>query len=458
MITRALLCAGALAATFGLAGCATYHPLTLASRPDLSPGLAQLDLTLPAAKSGGRPTTFNPGKPLAPNQVGMIAVLNDPALGVIKGRIAAVNADLLAASLLPNPSVGLNYAFLASGPAAANAYGASLSQDIRSIVTYRPRVEAAKARVGAVAASSLWQEWQVAQKGRLLAIDINSRDREIHFRRKDLVLLRREVAAVRRATAAGNLSLAAQAPFLAAEAGAESALAAAKLQRLKDWQNLDALLGLEPAARFAISAPPPVKLPADIAPLIASLPKRRPDLVALRLGYKAADAAVRAAILGQFPAFSLGVAGSSDTSHVVTSGPQITFALPIFNRNQAAIAGSRATRLQLHAVYLSRLDQAVGMAQSLLARARTAAANLHRASRDAIGARALLKAADQAYRQGNLDQRAVVDYETTWLDRELDVVGYRQALEEDSLALSVELGLGLPETLISAPYAAQPHA
>lgn len=451
--TRASLHICAATIIFCLGGCTTYHPLPLASRPDLLSGLAHLDLTLPPRQGDNRPTKLNPAKPLTPSQLGMVAVLNDPALAEIKGKIAAADAGLLAASLLPNPSVGIGYAFLMSGPAEDNAYNASLSQDVRSIVTYRPRVEAAKARVGQVAADSLWQEWQVAQKARLLAIEITSSDQQIRFREKNLVLLRREVAAVRQAAASGYLSLPAKAPFLATEAAAETNLAAAKLQRLKDWQDLDALLGLQPAVRFAIAAPPPPKLPATIAPLIASLPQRRPDLIALRLGYQAADAQLRAAIIGQFPAFNLGVSGRSDTSHVVTLGPQITFALPIFNRNQAAIAGRRATRLQLHAAYLSRLDQADGMAQSLLVRARTAATDLRRARHEGEAARALLEAAEKAYRQGNLDQRAVVDYETALLDRELDIVGYRQALEEDSFALSVELGLGLPETLISAPDA-----
>jgi outer membrane protein TolC len=72
-------------------------------------------------------------------------------------------------------------------------------------------------------------------------------------------------------------------------------------------------------------------------------------------------------------------------------------------------------------------------------------------------ARSLLAAAERAYNQGNLDQRSLVDYETTVLDRELNVVGYQRTLEEDSLALSVELGLGLPQTMIPPPDAKEAH-
>ncbi len=454
---RSVFRAGTVVLAVGLAGCATYHPLALSRQSNLASGLAQLNLTLPPRTSNDPPEKLNPAKPLTPDQVGLVAVLNDPDLGVLGGRLAAANADLLTASLLPNPSIGLGYAILVSGPANADAYSASLSQDIRAIVTYKYRVAAAKSRVGQVGASSLWQEWQVAQKARLLAIDINSSDREIRFRKQELALLTEEVNTVQQATAAGNLTLAAEAPLFAAQASAQSDLAAARLSRLKDWQNLDALLGLRPTVRFAISAPPPVKLPDNIGPLIASLPSRRPDLVALRLGYDAAESDVRAAIIGQFPAVNLGVSGGSDTSHVVSVGPQVTFDLPIFNRNQGEIASSRATRLQLHADYLARLDQAEGMAQSLLARAHTAAANLAGARRATVVAKALLGAAERAYRQGNLDQRSLVDYETTVLDRELNVVGYQRTLEEDSLALSVELGLGLPQAMIPPPDAKEAH-
>lgn len=239
--------------------------------------------------------------------------------------------------------------------------------------------------------------------------------------------------------------------MLAAESGAQRDLATARLTLLKDWQDLDALLGLQPAARFTIAAPAPVKLPENIDPLIASVPARRPDLVALKLGYDAGSSDVRAAILGQFPAFALGVAGGSDTTSVSSLGPQITFDLPIFNRNQAKIAASEATRLALHAQYQARLDDAEGKVRSLLARAHVVEADLERARAAAASARSLSGNAQRAYAQGNLSQRDLTDYQTTALERQLDVLAYERSLTEDSLALSVELGLGLPATTPAAP-------
>ena len=88
-----------------------------------------------------------------------------------------------------------------------------------------------------------------------------------------------------------------------------------------------------PSPRRRSAAPP-----ADLAALLADLPDRRPDLVALQLGYHSADEDVRTAIIGQFPAFVLGGQWGQDTTNVRSAGPTATFDLPIFDRNQGQVA------------------------------------------------------------------------------------------------------------------------
>jgi len=442
--------AGAVGLALGLAGCASYEPLELPQHPSLAPALGQLNLELPSGQADS-PTKLDAERPLTPDQVGLLAVVNNPELAAERGKVAAAEAEVISARALPNPSLTFAYGILVSGPAMADSITASISQDIQSIITYRPHVAAARSRFRQVRADSLWQEWQVAQKARLLAIGVNADAREIALREQALDLLTRELAQVQQATAAGNLSLTAEAPLIAGVATAQRDLAASRLTQLKDWQELDAVLGLQPNVRFSVSAPEPVTLPQDLDALIETLPTRRPDLVALRLGYDAAEADVRAAILGQFPAFGLGVAGGSDTSNVLSIGPEITMDLPIFNRNQGKIASTRATREQLRAEYLARLDDADGTARGLLVRARTAAENLARAREASTVASEQLEAAQRAYRQGNISQRDRADFQATAFERQVDVLDYERALQENSLALSIELGLGLPQTLSVAP-------
>lgn len=451
MRSSGLFRASAAGLVLSLPGCATYQALPPPDHANLKSGLAQLDLTVPSDGSSVAPKTINPEKPLTPGEIGLIAVLNNPDLVSQPAQLDAARADLLSETLLPNPSVGLAYAFLLGGAATSNSLAASISQDIRSIITYSSRVKAAKVRVGQVSASLLWQEWQVAQKGRLLAVDIYADQRELEVRSKELELLDEEVGQVRAATAAGNLDATAEAPLLAALAGAESAIATTRKTLLQDWQSLDALLGLEPSVRFAIATSAPVKLPDDIDPLVQSLPVRRPDLVALRLGYEASQLDVRKAIVGQFPALSLGVAGGWDTSRVSSAGPTINMDLPIFNHNQGVIASTSATRLQLRADYQARLDEAVGTSHALLARQQITRVNLEKARTASQEASSLSDSALRAYHEGNLGQRDLTDYQTTALERQLDVLGYERTLDETTLALSIELGTGFPKTMLVSP-------
>jgi outer membrane protein TolC len=390
-------------------------------------------------------------RPLDLDSIGQLAVLNNPELRSEWGQIDVAQAQLLQASLLPNPAVNLAYGALLGGPGTAPSYAASLSQDLSALVTYRARVNAAEAHVAEVNADELWQEWQVAQKARLLAFDLYWDGQAIAAQRHGLAIVSDAFDKVRTATARGNLDLTALSPLAAAKAAAEQSLATEVLDELKSWQELDGLLGLAPDVRFAIAAPTQLLLPADIDRLIAGLPEQRPDLVALQLGYRSADEEVRAAILGQFPAFTLGGSWNSDTTGVRSAGPTATFDLPVFSRNQGQVASSEATRLLLREQYQARLDSAVGDIRGLIAQKDKLTATLAAAREAAESAEALARSARSAYSQANLDQRAWTDYETTTLQRRLEVIALERSLGEIQITLTLELGLGLPRTRIAPP-------
>jgi len=440
---------GSLVVTLMLAGCASYQAQPLATAPNLAPNVAALDRTIPATKTGGSATTLQPGQTFSVGQVGLLAILNDPDLKSERGQLGVAQATALSASLLPNPSIGLGFAALISGPGSTPSYAASLTEDIQSLITYHARVAAARADLGSVNAQLLWNEWQVAQDARLLATQIYFANIQIRDRTREFKLLSEELSSVRQAAASGSLDLTAEAPLTAAAASASSALASARLDQIKAWQQLDALLGLEPSVRFDISQPEIPALPGSPDDLLSTLPSRRPDLLALRLGYNAQEERVRAAILAQFPALSLGAAWGSDTSNVVSLGPQVTMDLPIFNRNQGGIATERATRELLQAQYQAELDKAAGTVKGLVKRISVLNDDVASASAEADIAQRQAHDAEQAYSQGNLDQRSLVDYQTTALDRELEVTDLRNSLDSDQLALSIELGVGLPQTRLA---------
>lgn len=446
MSSRLLPMLGAVASALVIGGCASYHPLPLSEHARLADSIDDIRHTVPAPAPGAKPVVINVSRPLSVDQVGLLAILNDPELRTERGESDLARADLTQSAMLPNPSVSLSYAALLGGPGTTGAFTASLAQDVASLVTYRSRVSAARAHVSEVNANLLWNEWQVAQKARLLAVDLYWGERSIESSEATFKSLSKEAADVSSAVDAGSMGLSELGPILAAKASAEHTLASMRLDQLKNWQDLDALLGMKPGIRFAIAAPQVPKVPSDLDPLIAGVPGRRPDLVALQLGYRSADESVRAAILGQFPAFVLGGTYGSDTSDVRSAGPTATFDLPIFNRNQAEVAKTRATRRLLHEQYQARLDDSVSSILALAARSHRIAAYLVKARLSAVTAESQAQAARRAYAQSDLDQRSLMDYETTASDRRLDVFGLERGLDEARIALALELGLGLPQT------------
>jgi cobalt-zinc-cadmium efflux system outer membrane protein len=449
MTHRMFRLASALMLALVLARCATYRAMPLSEQSNLASSVAALDRTIPA--HAGVPAQNLPAdRALTIDQIGILAILNDPDLATERGKLDDARASLLTATILPNPQVSLGFAALLGGPGSTTpSYAASMSEDIMSLVTYHARVTAARDDFASVNASLVWQEWQVAQKARLLALTIYSDEREISYRRHELSLLGSELDDVQQQTAVGNLDLTAEAPLTAAVTSGQSTLATAELSRLSDWQELDALLGLEPYVRFQIAEPVLTPPPSNLTVLVASLSGRRPDLVALQLGYGASEAKLREAILMQFPSLVFGPAYGQDTSDVKSIGPTATFDLPIFDRNQGAIASAKATREELYADYQAQLDTAVGTVQALQKRIAVLRRDYRVSANAARDAAIVAQRVEQAYNQGSIDQRSLVDYQTTALERQLDASDFKTQLQSDVLALGVELGVGLPSTQLA---------
>lgn len=160
---------GACAALLG--GCTTYHPLPLPRHPDLVARVSELRTRIPAIAGHAPPRRIATDRPLPIDEVGFLAVLNDPQLRAGRGEMDSARAGLLRAALPPNPSVDLSYEALVGG-IGTSAWPASLIEDARSIPTYHTRRRSARFAVGQVNADLLCAQWQVAQKARLLALEL----------------------------------------------------------------------------------------------------------------------------------------------------------------------------------------------------------------------------------------------------------------------------------------------
>ena len=429
-----------------LASCAAYRPLPLPTSPPLAASWHDL-------RHAG---ALRP--PLSVAEVAALAVENDPPLRAARASLGVARAEVLDAGILPNPSLSAGITPVIGGPGTTTGWSIGLSQDLQALVTLRPRRQAARAAAGQVDAALLWQEWQVIGQARLLTVDLVEGARLGRLLRQARALLAHRYAATRAAVAEGNASLTTVSPDLAALTATERQIDALdQLQQTRRHQ-LAALLGLDPGAALPLA--PRLDLPvtpaAAVLASLPTLPERRPDLLALRLGYRAQDARVRAAILGQFPRLTIGFTSGSDTGGVRSIGPQVTLDLPVFDRNQGKIALARATRRQLRAEYAARLAAAVGEVRAMLADSALLRRQLRLARRHLATTRRIAGAATAAFRAGNLTERAYVDFVTTRIETAQQILGLEQSLLEQQVAMATLTGAGMPAVrLTTAPPAAQ---
>lgn len=424
-------------AALSMAGCATYQARPLPEQAASASSLAQLH---------GYDTAT---QPFDGDTVERLVLLNNPDLRSARARHQAAQAQRQQDSVLPNPVVGGSIGYLLSGPGDATAWTASITQDITSLITLKPRREAAKATADEVDASLLWEEWQTIGKARLLVIDLVEGQRQLALQQEALDLLTQRESRITKAIDAGNVDRVTVASDLSAAADARTAFHDLQRRQLDQQQQLAALLGLKPdvAVPLAASLAPADLDAASIRQQADSISRRRPDLVALQLGYRAQEATLRAAVLAQFPPLSIGYDASQDNSRVRNGGPAVSFALPIFDRNQGNVAIAKATREQLHQEYTVRMATSRDEVDALLdqyAQLQQQRQTLVPAKDDALRASGQAR---RAWQDGLVDMRTYVDLEVAALNRQAALVATEQAMLEQQAAAELLVGRGMPTSL-----------
>jgi outer membrane protein TolC len=439
-IGRALrwCCVGG-ALSFALAACASYQSLPLQTHVHLKHKLSEL------AHAGVRID-----QPLSVYDVAVLAVQNNPDLLATRMQRGVARAQVLEAGLLPNPSLSASYMFLLNPSAASgvifDAVSASVTQDIQKTITMRWRLRAAQADALQVDASILWEEWQLIGKARLAVFDIIQGEK-LH---KVLLAYRNTLQdrfeRGRNALGQGNATLATVAPDLAAVGDVRKDLNEVERDLDSHRHDLNALLGLAPEVMVPLKTQLQV-LQVDAKAVTRSLedlPNRRPDLIALQLGYRSQDEKFRGAIVGQFPAMTFGPSYARDTSDVRSFGPQLTMDIPIFDRNQGNLAIESATRDQLRAEFEARISAAHSEVLASLATQRLLARQLDEERAEMPVLEGFAKQAENAMNAGNIDERAYVDLVSASYAKQQAVLTLEQQLLEQEVAVATLIGAGMP--------------
>ncbi len=447
-----MLCALALTA-----GCATYQARPLPDEPALATSLGALRTSAGASKSGPERRRFDVADGLDLTEVGTLAVLNNPDLRAQRARLALAGAQAFAAGLLPDPqlSVGLDKP---TGDTAGlvNALSLGLGYDLIPLLTRQSRLDATHRGEDKVRLDLLWQEWQVIQRARMLAVRLGLEQQRLQLLHTMQALYQQRYQRSARALDAGDLTLDVNGTDLTALIDTFSQINQLEQTHNQTRHDFNLLLGLAPEVDVPLAPlTPPAPVDADLVHTrLRQLPRLRPDLLALQAGYASQEASLRAAVLAQFPSLGIGVNRARDTGDVETIGLSVNLTLPLFSGNRGAIAVASATREQLRAEYRARLARTHMDVDRLLRLQALLQRQQQRLRQYLPRLQTLVERARRAYTRGDIQALTFLNMESTWVNKRLEQISLEQTSWENRIAL--EALLALPGYPAGVPTPAHP--
>jgi outer membrane protein TolC len=438
-----------LLALIMLSGCAAYSPYPLVDRDTSSRDVGRIVVdarSMPLPELAAH--RFDPSHGLDMDDVAMLAVANNPDIKLLRDDLGIARAQAFAAGLLPDPQLNLeNDNPSGSRPGLTHAFIYGITMDVMSLLTRSTKLRAANQETAKIDLGMLWQEWQVVAQARQLFIQVVTQDRLAASLQQLVRIQQLRSDRTAAAVAQGNLTLDIEDAVLLTYHDAQRQAAEAERAANQSRHDLNSLLGLAPDVHLELIDTQENSFAVDdntLAAALSDLPHRRPDLLALQAGYRSQEASYRAAILGQFPNLTVGFVRARDTSKLYTSGFQISFSLPIFNRNRGNIAIAEATRQRLADEYQQRLNQAYTDIdrmridqRSLVAQLAGNRAALERLQQTAAQAQTAFEAHNQAL-------ASYADAQNALITKQIDIITIEKTLMQARIAMNALLGGELP--------------
>jgi len=437
-----------------LGGCSRYQAMPLSAsavqRGLAAPAADQLRVQARSIKHPLlKPVIFDDRDGLTPDQAAIMAVLVNPSLRAARDQRGLAAAQLLQAGILPNPQVnfGEDYAYGGAIDGAVTASVVGVSWDVTQLISLDAKVRAGKANAASVDLDIAWQEWQIAQAARTAVYDLFSLQAQLELANQFDRQLSQNLSVVRQAVDRHDKTLL---DLSAAESASLDAHAAVVAQQrdLEDARlTLNKALGLSPHTQVKLN--PNVALAENLSvpkpeEVLSGLEDRRLDLLALRLGYQSQEETLRAAVLEQFPKVNIGFNRQRDNGNIQSVGFAVTVDLPIFDRNQGAIAVETATRQKLFDEYVQRVFEArydvYSAVDDLNAISRQIAAQ-----QEAVPSlQRLIETYRNALGQGNMDILSYYSAVGNLTQKQLDILKLKQQLTDNRIALELAAGEYFP--------------
>jgi len=319
-----------------------------------------------------KPIDFDIRDGLSPDEAAILAVIANPKLRASRDQRELAQAQILQAGILPNPQLSYSLGVPTGGmlQGTVNAYNSDFNWEITSMISRGAKVAAARADAVSVDLDIAWEEWQTAEAAKLHAYHLGFFDQELAVARQEEEGLRENLGRVKRAVDLGFMTRIELAAADAALNKMHGTVLTTEQQREEERLALNQSVGFADERHLPLEqnfAVPSVTALPPASQLIEGIEQRRLDLLALKHGYEGQEQRLRAAILSQFPKISIGFQRARDNTDVITTGFGVTIDLPLFDRNQGAIAVENATRTKLFDEYVARLFETRGQVGRLIA-------------------------------------------------------------------------------------------
>jgi len=268
-------------------------------------------------------------------------------LASLRAKIGAARYDVLTASVLPNPTLGLSGAYLLGGtPTGGNfSWGPSLSMPVPIFGQIGARKAEATANLRVTEVEVLEEIWERSEDVEAAMIDRAFADAEVHETQKNLDELARIARIVSARASAGANSVYDTLRVSTTEATFRAALATATSERDRAEAKLVSLVAVPGLASAPVTREGLLGFrgPENEAALTNLARRRRPDLELALRGVVAANqsAARYRREVAPIPTLSVGPYFTQGPSSV-TLQASISVPLPTFDRNQGPIGHALA--------------------------------------------------------------------------------------------------------------------
>jgi outer membrane protein TolC len=430
-----------------MTGCASYCPRPL-NNHDLATVLSkedkcQLEKTATLLDHPQIPgIELDLAQPLSARQLSVLAVLISPDLKALRAKEGVACAQVFDAGLLPDPQLAAGYAYsITRGPGIFNAYSASLSWDIGNIATSRVKKEIQETATQQTRYDIAWQEWLMANQAQLLSTRIFFLQEKIAFTQKMTKIVYDSLTLLEEEYREYKIQIEDVAAQKAIYLDLVDQATSFERDLVKNKLALNQILGLCPSESVPLKLG---ELPSlnnlNANDLFEEAQVYRLDLLALQAGYMSQEAKLYQAILGQFPHCNIGISQGRDDTGIKSIGPNIILDLPIFNRNQGAIAIQTATREQLYLEYLARLNQTRSDIATLVEDIKL----IKKEEKILQNALPTLRRTEHIFREGlkkkNSQTANYTTLLTSLLNNELRLINVKQSVAEQMIALQIATG------------------